>query len=92
MSWLDDAKAIWKTVAAVVPVLDSLITTVENAFPAGTPGSDKLAAVKALLDAGWSKLQGVETTLEAAWPVLSGLIGALVGIYNTIGLFKHKAA
>lgn len=85
-------KSIWATVAAVFPALETFVQQVESAFPAGTAGSAKLAQVKAFLSAAWATISGIETDLETAWPTISALIGALVTMYNTSGLFKHKSS
>lgn len=85
-----DVKKLWATVAAVWPAVDTFVQQVELAFPAGTAGATKLAAVRAFLESAWATLTGVETTFASAWPTLEALITTLVTLYNTIGLFNHK--
>lgn len=91
-SFFADAKKVWNTVSAVWPAVDTFVQQVENAFPAGTAGSAKLAQVRAFLESAWSTIQGVEVSLEQAWPTLSALITTLVALYNTLGIFKRKPA
>jgi|GEM_PF-3228314 len=83
---------IWKTIAAVWPAVDTFVKQVEGAFPAGTAGATKLAAVESLLQGAWVKIAGIEATFEDVWPALSGAISALVAVYNTAGLFTHKTS
>lgn len=83
---------LWKTIAAVWPAVDAFVKQVESAFPAGSAGAAKLAAVKSYMETAWGTVEGVVTDFESAWPTLQALVGALVATYNTIGLFTHKAS
>lgn len=81
---------LWKTIAAVWPAVDAFVKQVESAFPGGSAGAAKLAAVKSYLETAWGTVEGVVTDFESVWPTLQALVGALVATYNTIGLFQHK--
>ena len=81
---------LWKTIATVWPAVDTFVRQVESAFPAGSAGATKLAAVKSYMEAAWGTVEGVVIDFESAWPTLQALVGALVATYNTIGLFQHK--
>lgn len=77
--------------AALMPLVNTAITTVEALFPEGGSGAAKLEAVKQILAAAWSKVQGAEATFEEVWPMLEGVIAALIAVLNNFGLFKKSS-
>lgn len=79
---------IWATVSALVPVVRELIDDAEKLFPEGGKGSDKLAAVKAGLEAFWAQVSGDAAVLMTAWPTIQAFIGGLVAVRNALGAFR----
>lgn len=90
-SFIKKLVAMWATIAAIVPALQQFVVQVETAFPAGTPGADKLAAVKDMLASMWGTAQGLEVKFEEAWPTLEALIGSLVAAFNKRGEFVKRS-
>lgn len=90
LSVFGKVESIFKSVAAAWPAVDSFVRQIESAIPAAV-GSVKLDAVKSMLSATWNTIEGVEADFESAWPAISSAVGALVTVYNAVGLFNHKA-
>lgn len=86
-------KAIAQSVAAVWPAVKTFVIDVEadaeSVLPAS--GAEKLAEVKARVEAVWNAGAGVVADFEAAWPALSAAISALVAFYNAKGLFTKSS-
>lgn len=81
---------VFKSIAAAWPLVDSFVKQVEAAIPDAL-GTIKLGAVKSMLQAAWADVEGVVVDFESAWPAISSAVGALVTVYNAVGLFNHKA-
>lgn len=72
------------TVIAILQLLPALITAIkaiEDAIPGAGQGEQKLAAVRAILEA-------VDSGVAKLWPQISSVIGVLVGLFNKVGTFK----
>lgn len=82
---------VFKSIAAAWPLVDSFVKQIEAAIPDAV-GSLKLSSVKSMLQAAWGDVEGVVVDFESAWPAISSAVGALVTVYNTVGLFHHTAA
>jgi hypothetical protein len=68
------------TIVGMVPALIQLLKGIEEAIPTTGLGAEKLAAVKAIIEA---TCDGA-TTL---WPAIEKTINALVGLFNAGGVF-----
>jgi len=67
-------------IAQLIPALIAMIKAIEEALPIAGMGSEKLAAVR----------QIIETAFEGAketWPVIEKVIGILVTLFNSTGVF-----
>lgn len=89
LSVFGKVEAVFKSIAAAWPTVDAFVRQIEAAIPAAV-GSVKLDAVKSMLSATWGSIEGVEAEFESAWPAISSAVGALVTVYNAVGLFNHK--
>ena len=72
------------TVIAILQLLPALITAIkaiEDAIPGAGQGEQKLAAVRAILEA-------VDSGVAKLWPQISSVIGVLVGLFNSTKVFK----
>lgn len=68
-------------VIQIVPALIQLIKSIEDILPNAGLGTDKLEAVRKI----------IEATYEGAaeiWPTIEKVIGVLVALFNKTGLFK----
>ncbi len=79
-----------KLVAALWPVAKTLLETAEAAFGTGK-GAEKLAYVRAMLEAAYSTLDQGYAAFESVWPTIQKLIAITVALYNSLGKFKKGA-
>jgi hypothetical protein len=68
-------------VLQLIPALIAAIKAIEDAIPGSGMGEQKLAAVRAMLEV-------IDGSVSKLWPQISGVIGVLVNLFNTVGVFK----
>ena len=66
----------------LLPAIIAAMKAIEEAIPGQGAGEQKLAAVRGLLEA----VNGAFDT--ATWSKVAGMIGTLVALFNTSGVFK----
>jgi hypothetical protein len=81
-----------QAVAALMPLLTSLVQTVEAALPAGTPGATKLDAVKNAIQSVYEKEQLATASFSEVWPLLSGVVDTLVATFKATGAFTSASS
>ena len=69
------------TILNLLPALITAIKAIEDAIPGSGQGEQKLAAVRAILEA-------VDGSVAKLWPQISAVIGVLVGLFNKTAVFK----
>lgn len=79
--------AKFQAVAALTPLLISLVQGVEATLPAGTPGATKLKAVEDAVSSVYAKEQIAQASFQDVWPLLSGVASVLVATYKATGAF-----
>lgn len=80
-----------QAVAALLPIVTSLVQTIETALPTGTPGADKLKAVENALASIYAKEQIASASFNDVWPLISGVAGSLVASFKAAGSFSSSA-
>lgn len=70
------------TILNLLPALITAIKAIEDAIPGSGQGEQKLAAVRAILEA-------VDGSVAKLWPQISAVIGVLVGLFNRTAVFKQ---
>ncbi len=80
MSWLTTATIILN----LLPALITAMKAIEEAIPGQGKGEDKLAAIRAILEA-------TNAQIGALWPTIQTVIGVLVTLFNKTGTFPAKA-
>jgi len=70
-------------IVALIPALIALIKEIEKVIPTSGAGSAKLEAVKKILEAAYDGISGI-------WPVIEKVVAALVGLFNSTGVFAEK--
>jgi hypothetical protein len=80
--------AIIKLVLSLVPVILETVKAVEAALPQSGQGAAKLALVRTTVHAAFDVAGNAVATFEQVWPALEKTIGAVVGLFNTTGVFK----
>lgn len=76
MSWITTANIILN----LIPALITAMKAIEDAIPGQGKGEDKLAAIRAILEA-------TNAQIGALWPTIQTVIGILVAYFNKTGAF-----
>lgn len=76
MSWITTAT----TILNLLPALITAMKAIEEAIPGQGKGEDKLAAIRAILEA-------TNAQIGALWPTIQTVIGILVALFNKTGAF-----
>ena len=76
MNWLATATMILN----LLPALITAMKAIEEAIPGQGKGEDKLAAIRAILEA-------TNAQIGALWPTIQTVIGILVSLFNKTGTF-----
>lgn len=76
MNWLTTAT----TILNLLPALIVAMKAIEEAIPGQGKGEDKLAAIRAILEA-------TNAQIGALWPTIQTVIGVLVSLFNKTGTF-----
>lgn len=79
MSWITTAT----TILNLLPALIMAMRAIEEAIPGQGKGEDKLAAIRAILEA-------TNAQIGALWPTIQTVIGILVSLFNKTGTFPAK--
>ena len=79
MSWITTATIILN----LIPALITAMKAIEEAIPGQGKGEDKLAAIRAILEA-------TNAQIGALWPTIQTVIGILVSLFNKTGTFPAK--
>ena len=69
------------SIIALIKAITAAVRAIEELMPESGKGSEKLAAIRAMLE-------GAVDGLEQKWPAIEKIIGAVVSLYNAIGVFK----
>lgn len=80
--------SILSLVAKLVPALIEAINAIEAALPRSGMGAAKLEAVLAIVRGVFETIKDVGVSFDDVRPALERAIGALVGLFNSSGLFK----
>jgi hypothetical protein len=67
----------------LIPALIKVIQAVEEALPQAGIGSEKLAAIRQMLEVTYAGVKEV-------WPILEKVIAILVDLFNKTGVFEKK--
>lgn len=68
--------------------LIAAIKAVEEAIPGSGNGEQKLAAIRAVLEAAHAGATDAAGEFEKIWPSVASIVKTLVGIFNLKGIFK----
>lgn len=77
-----------KLVLSLLPLILDAVKAVEAALPQSGQGAQKLALVRTTLQAAFDVAGDAVTSFEQIWPALEKTIGAVVGLFNSAGIFK----
>lgn len=71
-------------VVQMIPALITLIKEIENALPKVGLGSEKLAAVRKIIEVAFEGASEV-------WPTIEKVIAILVSLFNSAGIFTTES-
>jgi hypothetical protein len=77
-----------RLVLSLVPTLIAAVRAIEDALPDGGNGALKLEAVRGLLQSAYETATDQVQKFETVWPTLKRAIDVIVGLFNSVGLFK----
>lgn len=74
----------------MMSTLIAAIKAVEEAIPGQGNGEQKLAAVRAALEAAYAGATDAAGEFEKIWPSIQSIVKTLVGIFNVKGIFRKE--
>jgi len=77
MNWFTQLSDVLKLLPAII----TAIKAIEEAIPGSGKGEEKLAAIRAIMEAANGQI-GI------LWPLIQTTIGVLVGLFNKTGSFQ----
>ena len=77
MNWFQQLNDVLKLLPAII----TAIKAIEEAIPGSGQGEQKLAAIRAIMEAA-------NGNISLYWPLIQTAIGVLVGIFNKTGVFQ----
>lgn len=77
-----------KLVLSLLPLILDVVKAVEAALPQAGQGAQKLALVRTTLQAAFTVAGDAVASFEQVWPALEKTVGAVVGLFNSTGVFK----
>lgn len=80
MNWFTQLSDVLRLLPAII----TAIKAIEEAIPGSGKGEEKLAAIRAIMEAANGQI-----TLY--WPLIQTAIGILVGTFNRTGTFQRAA-
>ena len=76
MNWFSQLNDVLKLIPAIIVA----IKAIEDAIPGQGKGEEKLAAIRAIMEAANGQI-------SIYWPLIQTTIGVLVGLFNRTGTF-----
>jgi hypothetical protein len=77
-----------KLIVSLLPLVIEVIRSVEEAIPGSGKGEQKLAMVRATLEAAYEMANDMDVTFIHIWPHLQKIITSVVEAFNSAGVFK----
>lgn len=77
-----------RLILSLLPLILEVVRAVEAALPEGGLGAQKLALVRQTLQAAFDVAEDSFGSFEKLWPALERTVTAVVGVFNTAGVFK----
>ncbi len=83
--------AIIKLVMQLLPIVIEAIKAIEDAFPVGGAGKAKMEVIKNTVESAYQVAGETTHAFETIWTPLSTMASAVVGLFNSTGLFKKSS-
>ena len=81
MKWLRIARAV----LMLLPALITAIKAIEKEFTQQGMGTQKLEAIRTILENIYKSFNDVSLSFEEIWPQLEMTVGVMVGLFNSLG-------
>lgn len=82
------AIAILKLLISLGPEIIKFVQRLEELFPDGGIGEQKLEILRAYLQSIWDGLGTIIPAFEDVWPKIQAAVAVLVALFNKLGIFK----
>lgn len=79
-----------KTIISLLPAIIDAVKAIESALPQSGMGAQKLALIRATLQSAYGIAKDVTGTFDQIWPAIESTVGAVVGLFNKIGVFNKQ--
>jgi hypothetical protein len=79
-----------RLILSLLPLILEAVKAVEAALPEGGLGAQKLGLVRQTLQAAFDIADDGFASFEKIWPALEKTVTAVVGVFNTAGVFPRK--
>ena len=80
-----------RTILALLPLIIQAVQAIEAALPDGGQGEAKLAALRRILEGAYTAANDMVPAFEQLWPALAATISAVVGLFNSAGVFRKNS-
>lgn len=80
--------SIGKAVVQLLPVIVSVVKTVEESLPVAGAGRQKLEMVRGFLENAFVTAGHFGVTFDQIWPTLQSIVNSTVATFNAVGKFK----
>lgn len=77
-----------KIILSLLPLILDAVKAIEAALPQSGQGAQKLALIRTTLQSAFDVAGNAVASFEQVWPALEKTIGAVVGLFNSAGVFK----
>lgn len=83
---------IARAVLALLPLILEAVKVIEAALPESGRGAEKLALIRAALESAFASASDTAGSFDQIWPALQSTVSAVVGLFNSVGLFRKSGS
>ena len=73
---------VLKTLASLMPTLLQIISLLDDVKPESGKGTDKLAALKTVVQSAYTVSTDTSVAFEKIWPAIESVVGGLVALFK----------
>lgn len=73
---------VLKTLASLMPTLLQIISLLDDVKPESGKGTDKLAALKTVVQSAYTVSTDTGVAFEKIWPAIESVVGGLVALFK----------
>ena len=79
---------ILRLIISLIPLLIQAIKAIEQAIPESGKGTEKLEAIRGMMESSYEASNKLTGSFEQLWPAVQGTIKSLIIAFNNTGIFK----